>query len=52
METLAILATLLLVILVVGAIGSILFIHNPIVALTLIAAVAVLSFSLARKLDR
>ena len=52
METLAIISIMLLVLLVAGALLSIVFVQNPILALTLGVVIVFLSVQLARKIDR
>lgn len=52
METLAIVALMLLVLLVAGVLLSIVCIQNPILALVIGVVIVFLSVQLARKIDR
>lgn len=52
METLAIIALMLLVLLVAGVLLSIVFIQNPILALVVGVVIVFLSVQLAKRIDR
>lgn len=52
METLAIVALMLLVLLVAGTLLSIVFVQNPVLALVLGVVIVFLSVQLARRIDR
>lgn len=52
METLAIIALMLSVLLVAGVLLSIVFIQNPILALVVGVAIVFLSVQLAKRIDR
>lgn len=52
METLAIVALMLLVLLVAGVLLSIVFIQNPILALVIGVVIVFLSVQLVKKIDR
>lgn len=52
METFAIIALMLLVLLVAGVLLSIVFIQNPILALVIGVVIVFLSAQLAKKIDR